>query len=45
VVLSAHALQAVEVSLKFVSNEGQFTLEDETVLRPYLPSNCSGVTE
>jgi hypothetical protein len=38
-------LHAVQVRLKSVSNEGHFTLEAETVIRPYLPSHCSGVTE
>jgi hypothetical protein len=44
-VLPAHALQPVRVRLKSVSNEGHFTLEAETVFRPYLPYDCSGVTE
>jgi hypothetical protein len=35
----------VQVSLKSVSNEGHFTVEAETVFRPYLLSNCSGVNE
>jgi hypothetical protein len=43
--LPAHALGAVQVTLKSASNEGQFTTEDETVFRPYLPSNCIGVNE
>jgi hypothetical protein len=41
----AHALPAVQVRLKSVRNEGPFTLEAETVFRPYLPSYCSGVTQ
>jgi hypothetical protein len=40
-----HALRAVQVRLKSVSNEGHFIREVETVLHPYLPSHCSGVTE
>jgi hypothetical protein len=36
-VLPAHAPQAMEVSLKSVSNEGHFTLEAGTVSRLYLP--------
>jgi hypothetical protein len=44
-VLPAHALQAVQVTLKLASNEGHFTLEAETVFRPYLPYDSSGVTE
>jgi hypothetical protein len=43
--LSAHALQAVQVTLKSVSNEGYFTLDANTVIRPYLPAHCCGVTE
>jgi hypothetical protein len=43
--LPAHALQAVQDSLKYVSNEGHFTLEARTVTPPYLPSHCSGVTQ
>jgi hypothetical protein len=35
-VLPAHAQQAVQVTLKSVSNEGHFTLEVETVSRLYL---------
>jgi hypothetical protein len=42
---TAYALQPVEVMLKSISNEGQFTLEAETVCRPYLASHCSGVNE
>jgi hypothetical protein len=33
-VLTAHALQAVQVRLKSVNNAGHFTLEDETAFRP-----------
>jgi hypothetical protein len=36
-VLTAHALQAVQVRLKSVGNEEQFTPEVETVFIPYLP--------
>jgi hypothetical protein len=43
--LSAHALRAVKVRLKSVSNERHFTLEAETVFLPYFPSLCSGMTE
>jgi hypothetical protein len=35
-VLPADALQAVQVRLKSESNEGHFTLEVQTVFRPYL---------
>jgi hypothetical protein len=35
--LRAHVLQAVHVMLKFLSNEGHFTLGVENVFRPYLP--------
>jgi hypothetical protein len=45
VALPTHALDAVQVRLKSFSNEGHFTLAAEKVLRPYLPSHCSGVTE
>jgi hypothetical protein len=34
--LPLHVLQAVEVRLRSVSNEGDFTLEVETVFRSYL---------
>jgi hypothetical protein len=44
-ILTAHALQALQVRLKSVSNEGHFTFEAETVFRPYLAYDCSGVTE
>jgi hypothetical protein len=43
--LLAHALQAVQIRLNSVSNEGHFTLEAEKLFRPYLPSHCSGVNE
>jgi hypothetical protein len=42
---TAHALQEVQVRLKSVGNEGQFTHKAETLFRPCLPSHCSGVTE
>jgi hypothetical protein len=44
-VLSAHALQAVQVTLNSVSKERQLALEAETVFRPYLPQDSSVVTE
>jgi hypothetical protein len=43
--LLAYSLRSVEFRLKSVSNEVGFTLEAETVFRPYLPSHCCGVTE
>jgi hypothetical protein len=43
--LNVHALRAVQIRLKLVSNEGHFTPEAETVYRPYHPSHCNGVTE
>jgi hypothetical protein len=43
--VTPHALQAVQVRLKSVSNEGHFTLEAETVFRMYLLTNCCGFTE
>jgi hypothetical protein len=45
VTLPAHALLAVHVRLKSVSNEGHLTLDAETVFRPYLPSHSSVVNE
>jgi hypothetical protein len=36
-VLTAHALQAMQVTLQAVSNEGIFTLEAETIFRPLSP--------
>jgi hypothetical protein len=41
----ANALYAEKVSLKSVGNKEYFTLEVEQVFRPYLPEDCSGVTE
>jgi hypothetical protein len=41
----AHALKQLSVRLASVSNDWHFTLEAETVFRPYFPSHCSGVTE
>jgi hypothetical protein len=38
-----HATQRKQVWLKSGYNEGHFTLQAETVFRPYLPSHCSGV--
>jgi hypothetical protein len=43
--LPAHALQAMQVRSKTVSNEGHFILGAERVFRPYFPQDCSGVTE
>jgi hypothetical protein len=43
-VLPADALQ-VQVTLKWASNEGHFTLEVEIFFRPYIPYDCSGVTD
>jgi hypothetical protein len=43
--LLTHALEAVRVKLKSVSNERHFTLVAERVFRPYLPSHCIGLTE
>jgi hypothetical protein len=43
--LAAHALQAVEVWSKSVSNEGHFTREIGTVFGPYLASHYSQVYE
>jgi hypothetical protein len=34
----------LQVWSKSGSNEGQFTLEAETIFRPYLASHCSGLT-
>jgi hypothetical protein len=42
--LTAQALQAVQVTLKSVTNEGHFALETETVSLLFLPSHCSGVS-
>jgi hypothetical protein len=42
--LPAHAPLSVNISSKLVRNEGHFTLDVETVF-PYLPWDCSGVTE
>jgi hypothetical protein len=42
---SVHVPQVVKVSLKSVRNEGHFTLEVGRVSRPYLPYDCSGVTQ
>jgi hypothetical protein len=43
--LPAHALRAVQVTLKSLGNERHFTLEARIFYRAYLPSHCSGVTE
>jgi hypothetical protein len=42
---TAHVLQAVQVTLSAVSNEGHFTVEVETVFLPYLPKVWNGLTE
>jgi hypothetical protein len=42
---TAHAPQAVQVTLTPLRNEGYFTLEAKTVFRPYLPSRCRGVIQ
>jgi hypothetical protein len=41
----ANALRVLQIRLKWVSNEGHFTLDLETIFRPYLPCRCSGLTE
>jgi hypothetical protein len=41
---TAHALHAVQIRLKSVSNEGHFTLEGERVFGQYLPSHCHRMT-
>jgi hypothetical protein len=43
--LPTHAPQPTQVWSKLVSNERHFTLEGETLPRPYLASYCSGVTQ
>jgi hypothetical protein len=43
--LPAHALQAEQLRMKSVGNEGHFMFEAETVFHPYLPYDSSGVTE
>jgi hypothetical protein len=43
--LTAHALDTVQFWLKSVSNEGHFTREAKTVLRPCVATHCSSVTE
>jgi hypothetical protein len=45
VAISTHVPQPVEVWSKSGDNERHFTLETETVFRPYVASHCSGVTE
>jgi hypothetical protein len=45
VALEKHIGYAVQVWLKSVSNEWYFTLEDQTVFRPYLAFRCSGMNE
>lgn len=40
--LPTHSLQAVQVWSKSVGNEGDFTREAETVIRPPLSLHCSG---
>jgi hypothetical protein len=41
----AHPLQAVQVGLKSVSNEGHYILVAEKVFRPYPDTHCTGVTD
>jgi hypothetical protein len=41
----AHVLQALQLRLKSVCNEGHLILEAETVFRPYLHWDYSRVTE
>jgi hypothetical protein len=43
--LTAHAIQALQVWWKSVSNEGHFTREAATAFRAYLASDYCGVTE
>jgi hypothetical protein len=43
--LSARALLEEKIRLNSVSNEGKFSLYDETVFRSYFLWHCSGVTE
>jgi hypothetical protein len=43
--LPVRTLQSVEIWSQSVSNEVHFTLEVETIFRPYLASHCSGVNE
>jgi hypothetical protein len=43
--LFTHALQAWQLWTQSVSSEGHFTLETESVFRPYLASHYSGVTQ
>jgi hypothetical protein len=42
---TVHSLQAVQVWSKSVINEGNFTLEAETVFPLCLASHCSGLTD
>jgi hypothetical protein len=43
--LTARALQALQVRLKSVNNEGHSTLKAEKVFRTYFLSHCGGVPE
>jgi hypothetical protein len=43
--LATHALQAVEVWSKSMSNEGHYTRKSERFSRPYLASHCTGETK
>jgi hypothetical protein len=45
IAIFAFVVRAVQIKLKSVINDVHFTLEAETVFRPYLPSHCSGVNE
>jgi hypothetical protein len=42
---SPRFLRAMHIRLKSVRKDVHFTLEDEKVFSPYLPSRCSGVIE
>jgi hypothetical protein len=44
-VLPAHVLQAMQVRMKSINQEGHFTLEAERLSRPYIPQDFSEVTE
>jgi hypothetical protein len=43
--LSTQLLETVPVRLKSASNERHFTIEVETVFRPYLLLHCSAVSD
>jgi hypothetical protein len=42
--LPAHAPLIVKVRFKYGCQYGYFTIQAETVFRPYLASHCSGVS-